>query len=600
VKRVRDLPRLVARSVAVVWGSARRAFIGTIVLNTFAGALLLVELVVLNVVLGRFVDVGDDAPVGRLVGPVAVFIAGLAIGGVIAVVSSQLSWLAGEQVAREVQGMVGEAASRAALIDFEHPEFHDRLERTMTNILDRPYGVATSLSGLMTSGFGALAALIALVVISPPLALISLLAAVPLVIVSMKVGRLTWSFQVETTENERRREYMLSLLTSKSPAKEIRSFNLGQHFLTTFRGLYDQRIDRQRQLLRDQLRLTVVSRFTNAIVLGAAGGLVLGFVDSGRLTVAQAGTAIAAIALLATRANSVVSALSSVYEHGLFLTETFGFLDEFASAGDHPSTVPVPPFSGVRLDHVSFRYPSGDSDAISDINLEVNPGEVVALVGPNGSGKTTVSKLLAQLFRPSAGHMWWGTADTADLPAAGLREQIAVIFQDFERYELTLGENVSLGRIDAAGDEQRLRAALADADAGGVGSEHGADLDTLLGPRWIGGTDLSIGQWQRLAIARVFYRDAPLLILDEPTASIDAQAEAETFASLRRLAAGRAVVVVSHRFSTVASADRIYVLDGGRIVEHGTHAALLAAEGTYAYLFNLQAASYLGRPTTEM
>jgi ATP-binding cassette subfamily B protein len=161
---------------------------------------------------------------------------------------------------------------------------------------------------------------------------------------------------------------------------------------------------------------------------------------------------------------------------------------------------------------------------------------------------------------------------------------------------LTLGENVSLGRIAAEGDRERLLAALADADAGSVGSEHGADLDTLLGPRWIGGTDLSIGQWQRLAIARVFYRDAPLLILDEPTASIDAQAEADTFASLRRLAAGRAVVVVSHRFSTVASADRIYVLDGGRIVEHGTHAVLLAAEGTYARLFNLQASTYLGRP----
>jgi ATP-binding cassette subfamily B protein len=590
---------LVARSTAVVWRSARRAFLGTIVLNVFSGVLLLVELVVLKVVLGRFVDVGDDAPVGQLVVPVAVFVGGLAIGGIVAVVSSQLSWLAGEQVAREVQGMVGAAASRAALIDFEHPAFHDRLERTMTNIIDRPYGVVMSLSGLMTSTFGALAATIALVVMSPPLALISVLAAAPLVIVSMKVGRLTWSFEVETTENERRREYMLSLLTSKAPAKEIRSFNLGQHFLSTFRTLYDDRIARQQRLLRDQLRLTVLSRLGNAIVLGAAGGLVLAFVDSGRLTIAEAGTALAAIALLATRANSAVAALSSTYEHGLFLTETFAFLDEFASAGDHPSTVPVPPFNGVRLDHVSFRYPSADSDAISEINLEVNPGEVVALVGPNGSGKTTVSKLLAQLFRPTSGHMWWGSADTADLPAAAMREQIAVIFQDFERYELTLGENVSLGRIDAAGDEARLRAALADADAGLVGSEHGADLDTLLGPRWIGGTDLSIGQWQRLAIARVFYRDAPLLILDEPTASIDAQAEADTFASLRRLAAGRAVVIVSHRFSTVASADRIYVLNRGRIVEHGTHEALLDADGTYAHLFNLQASSYLGRPAAE-
>ncbi len=596
MKRVRDLPRLVARATGVVWRSARRPFIATVLLNLLSGALLLVELIVLKVVLGRFVDIGDTAAAGRLVVPVAVFIAGLAIGGIVAVISSQLSWLAGEQVAREVQGLVGQAAANAPLIDFEHPQFHDRLERTMTNIVDRPYGVVMSLSGLMTSTFGAAAATVALLVISPPLALITMLAAVPLVIVSMKVGKMTWSFEVETTENERRREYMLSLLTGKSPAKEIRSFNLGQHFLANFRRLYDQRIDRQRKLLRDQLRLTIVSRLTNALMLGAAAGVVLWFVDSGRLSVSAAGTAVAAIALLATRANSAVAALSSTYEHGLFLNETFAFLDEFATVGDHPSTVHAPPFNGVRLDHVSFRYPSAGSDALHEIELEVNPGEVVALVGPNGSGKTTVSKLLAQLFRPTSGSMWWGSADTADLSAAALREQIAVIFQDFERYELSLGENVSLGRVEAAGDEARLRAALADADAGAVGAEHGTDLDTLLGPRWIGGTDLSIGQWQRLAIARVFYRDAPLLILDEPTASIDAQAEAETFASLRRLAAGRAVVIVSHRFSTVASADRIYVLDGGRVVEHGTHADLLANAGTYARLFNLQAAQYLGRP----
>ncbi len=419
MKRVRDLPRLVARSISVVWQAARRPFIGTLVLNMCTGVLLFVQLVVLNVVLRRFVDAGDDASVGRLVGPMVIFVLGLAMGGVLAVVSNQLSWLTGEQVAREVQGRVGEAASRAALIDFEHPAFHDRLERTMTNIIDRPYGAAMSITGVMTSGFGALAATVALAIISPPLAVISLLAAVPLLLVSMKVGRLSWSFEVETTENERRREYMLSLLTSKAPAKEIRSFNLARHFLDTFRSLYDERIERQRTLLRSQFRLALLSRITNTIMLGAAVALVLWFVDSGRLTVPAAGTALAAITLLATRVNSAVSALASTYEHGLFLTETFAFLDEYAATGDHPSTVQVPPFDGVRLDHVSFRYPSGDSDAISDIDLEVKPGEVIALVGPNGSGKTTVSKLLAQLFQPSSGRMWWGSSDTADLPAAG-------------------------------------------------------------------------------------------------------------------------------------------------------------------------------------
>lgn len=592
MKRVRGLPRLLARSIGLVWQAARRPYLTTVVLNAINGALLLAQLIVLKVILDRFLQVDAGDGVGVLVAPLGAFVAILTVGGAIALVSAQLSWLVAELLARHAQSLVAEAATRADLIDFERPAFHDRLERALNHIAERPYQLVQALSGVTTSLFGTVAATVALLVIDSTLAGISLVAVLPLLLVSMRAGRMTWQFEVETTENDRKREYLLSLMAGKQAAKEVRSFNLGHHLLADFRTLYDDRIRRQRTLLRRQFRLTLVSRLVNAVLLVGAAALVLWLVDDGQLSVSQAGTAVAALALLATRANGLVASLGSSYESGLFLSETFEFLDEHHPT-DAASTSTVPEFESVALRDVSFRYPSSNVDAVSHIDLEVGRDEVIALVGPNGSGKTTVAKLLAQLFRPTDGVTEWGGVDAATLDAGAMREQIAVIFQDFEKYELSLRENVSFGRLAAATDDDRLWRSMIDARIDEVVAALPQGLQTLLGPRWMGGTDLSVGQWQRLAIARAFFRDAPLLVLDEPTAAVDAQAEAETFTALRSFAAGRAVVVVSHRFSTVSTADRIYVFDDGRIAEHGSHGELLALDGMYARLFRLQASPYV-------
>jgi ATP-binding cassette subfamily B protein len=237
---------------------------------------------------------------------------------------------------------------------------------------------------------------------------------------------------------------------------------------------------------------------------------------------------------------------------------------------------------------VTFAYPRAARPAVADVSVEISTGEIVALVGENGSGKTTLAKLIAGLYPPDAGHIVWNGVDVSSFDADQLRDHVAVIFQDFERYLLTAGENVGIGRHERIDDAAALQEAAERAGAHSVLVRLPHGYDTQLGNQWFGGYDLSIGQWQRLALARAFFRDASLVILDEPTAALDARAESDLFARMRGLLEGRAAVLISHRFSSVRSADRIYVLRRGRVVEHGTHDELMARQGLYYYLCSQQ------------
>jgi len=246
------------------------------------------------------------------------------------------------------------------------------------------------------------------------------------------------------------------------------------------------------------------------------------------------------------------------------------------------------------VENVTFTYPDADRPALSDVSLEIGAGEVVALVGENGSGKTTLAKLVAGLYSPEQGHVHWDGRDVGELDPEDVRRRVAVIFQDFARYLLPARENVGLGRHERVEDLDAIVHAAERAGAHGFLSGLPEGYETMLGREFAGGWDLSIGQWQRVALARAFFRDAPFVILDEPTAALDARAEADLFARLRELLEDRSVLLISHRFSSVRTANRIYVLDQGRVVEHGTHQELMALHGLYAELFTLQARQYLG------
>jgi ATP-binding cassette, subfamily B, bacterial len=345
---------------------------------------------------------------------------------------------------------------------------------------------------------------------------------------------------------------------------------------------------------RTRLRRSLVASVASSVLSGMSVALVVGLLLAGRMSVASAAAAAVAIQQLGTRLSMIASSGSTLYEDALFLDDYNSFLELApAVAASRPATPAPKGFGTLSVDHVSFTYPGTDRVALDDVSFEIRAGEVVALVGENGSGKTTLAKLLCHLYTATAGRILWDGVDTTTCDPVDVRRHMAVIFQDFAQYCLSARDNIAVGGHDRAENLDAIVAAARDSGA----DEFLADLplayDTMLGRQFDGGEELSIGQWQRVALARAFFRGAPFVILDEPTAALDPRAEHELFERIRTMASGRTVLLISHRFSSVRSADRIFVLRGGRLVEHGTHEQLLATGGHYAELFSMQAAAYL-------
>jgi ATP-binding cassette subfamily B protein len=311
---------------------------------------------------------------------------------------------------------------------------------------------------------------------------------------------------------------------------------------------------------------------------------------------AEAGIAAVAIQQIGSRMRTLGSSAGSLHESSLFLGDVVTFVQRPSATDvdDEAQRVPAPRgFDRLHVDHLHFTYPGTSAPVLLDVSLEIGRGEVVAIVGSNGSGKTTLAKILCGLYEPTDGRVLWDDVDVAAFEPASVRRRMAAAFQDFVHYDLSGRVNIGLGDVDRMDDVDAIREA---AEAAGahqalVGLPEG--YETRLSRAFRDGADLSVGQWQRVALARAFLRDSPFLVLDEPTASLDPHAERELFEAMRGLQEGRAVLLISHRFSSVRTADRIYVLERGEVIESGTHSALMGAGGRYADMFNLQAAAYL-------
>jgi ATP-binding cassette subfamily B protein len=341
-------------------------------------------------------------------------------------------------------------------------------------------------------------------------------------------------------------------------------------------------------------RLLIVTAAASGAALAAAYWLVASRGLEGSLTAGDLALVIGAFAATSSQFGTLLRSLFDISESASFLEDYFSFLslERIVPVADRPLPLPPALDAGVRLQDVTFTYPTGEAPALEHIDLHVRPGELLALVGENGAGKTTLIKLLLRFYDPDQGEVSIGGVDLRQADPADVRRRIGVLFQDFIRFEFSARDNVGLGRVDRHATDEATMDALGAARAGGILKGAGGELDSPLGRLFEGGHDLSGGEWQRLALARLLFRNPDIWILDEPTAALDAEAEAAIFANLRAVLQDRIGIIISHRFSTVRVADRIAVMAGGRITEIGNHDELLAAGGTYARLFELQAAGY--------
>jgi ATP-binding cassette subfamily B protein len=588
---LRRMPNLLRRAIRLVTAAGRREFIVSTSLQFISAAAIGVQLVVGR---GALQELLEADRLGSGLTPVTPWAVGLALLTVLSLFASAVQreqqQILGELVSRYMHGEALAVASKVELTAFEHPEFHNRLQRVQSG-LQQPLNMVYGVSGLISALVGVVGVSAALIAIEPLLIPLVLTVLFPAWLAASRRSSAFWRFFWRMTPSDRERNYVGSLLSGRDEAKEVRAFGLGRLLLERWNRLFDHRLKELRSVARRQLLFTLMSTAAIGLLLGGVVLLVAFLASTGRVSLAEAGVAIAGIAVIGARLAGAGWSVSTLSEAGFYLDDFSEFL---RLAQEPPAAIRATPsgFKQITAAEISFTYPSSDQPALIDVSLHIEAGEVVALVGENGSGKSTLAKVLAGLYRPTVGKVDWDGIDIASVDQTEFSRKVAVIFQDFLRYHLSASDNIGLGRYDAAGDRASIVAAAEQAGADGFIDKLSEGYDTLLGPEFLGGIDLSVGQWQRMALARAFFRNAPFVILDEPTAALDAKAEHELFEKIRTLLKGRTVLLISHRFSSVRTADRIYVLHEGHVVEDGTHHELVEAGGRYAEMFNLQAAAY--------
>ncbi len=497
------------------------------------------------------------------------------------------------QLGQRVNALILEKALSLSLSQFEDSEFYDKLTRARREASSRPLSLVMRTFGLVQNGvslisFGAL-----LAQFSPWAVAVLFLAGLPAFVAEAKFSGDAFRLFRWRAPETRMQLYLETLLAREDHAKEVKLFGLGRRMLDRYREIFQRLYAEDRALtIRRDLWGFGLGLVATAALYGAYAWIALEAVARA-ITLGQMTMYLMLFRQGQSAVSASLSAVGGMYEDNLYLSTLYEYLETPSSAATGGACVGPDRSDGIRFEDVGFRYPGAERPSLEHIDLHLKPGSSLALVGQNGAGKTTLIKLLTRLYAPTSGRVLLDGLDLREWDETALRERIAVIFQDFVRYQLLVGENIGAGDEPRFEDEAGWQDAAAKGRADDFIGELGAGYRTQLGKWFKDGRELSGGQWQKIALARAFMREkADILVLDEPTAAMDAETEAEIFEHFRRLAAGRMTILISHRFSTVRMADQIAVIEDGRIAELGSHDALVARDGTYARLFALQARGY--------
>ena len=515
------------------------------------------------------------------------------VGEALARLSSLLESLLGDLFGNRISVRLMQHAATLDLAQFEDAEVYDHLERARRQTVGR-IGLFTLLLATAQNLVTLISLASVLLLAQPWLLLLLAVAVVPSFLGEAHYASLGYSLLFQWTPERRLLDYLRYMGASDESAKEVKLFGLADFLVGRYAKLSDEFYAENKWLA---VRRNVVS--TALVTLGTLGyyaayGVFIYFTVLGRYTIGALTFLAGSFRQSRDLIQGVLLSLSQIYEQSLYLADLFTFFDVQPRVTSKPGAraVPKPIHEGFAFENVGFRYPGSERWAVRHLTFTIRPQERVALVGENGAGKTTLVKLLARLYDPDEGRILLDGVDLREYDLESMRRNIGVIFQDFVRYEFILKENIGVSQVEALDDEARIREAARRSLADSVAARFEKGYDQMLGRRFDGGVELSGGEWQKVALGRAYMREAQVLILDEPTASLDARAEYEVFLRFAELTKGKMAVLISHRFSTVRMADRIIVLQGGELVDQGTHEELLARGGLYAELFSLQAAGY--------
>jgi ATP-binding cassette subfamily B protein len=592
----RRLLGLMRASLRLVWHASPRETISLLVLQVLSGLSLPAQVLAAKWALDSIFDASrSNGGMEDALPALTLALAAMTAGQIVATAAYHRQRLLPELAGQAAQELLAEKAAAIDLEALETPAFHNRLNRAQNEASFRPANMVSDMARIVSSTV-AVVGLAALLLTVHPLLVAGLLAAMlPLSWASVAGGRAYYRFAVRRTPKRRMIAYMQGLLSQLDSGKEIRAFALASYLLEHRRRLFGEELADFRKLIRERLRRDVLATLASSAVNAGGVVFILWLHFSGRISLAETVAAAGALLLMLPRMNALTAAVGQLHENALFVEDLWSFVAVESRQVTPDAPAATPALTELRVEDLTFRYRDRDEPALRGVSMQIRVGETVALVGENGAGKTTLAKLLCRLYDPESGTITWNGRDLRSCDPDDLRRQIAVIFQDFVRYDLSARENIGFGDIGAMDDAAAIADAAERAGAADFLTALPDGYHTRLGRRFLHGHELSIGQWQRVALARVFFRDAPLVIMDEPTASLDARSEHELFKAMRGLFHDRAVLLISHRFSSVRMADRIYVLRDGAVIEVGTHDELLANGGLYAELFGLQAAAYVER-----